>query len=160
MLKNICNQGLLLISLIIVSCNYDKENQPSQLSSNKKIHIGIYSPYSCFNEIWLDNDGYGTCVFAINKDIVHRKNSIHIESFSDKERLFRLLDSIKLRPSFDSTTANDAYHFTINIDGRKVLDRYSQDTLLDQVLIVLLPYVASSENNQCDFFNQFKKMAQ
>jgi hypothetical protein len=56
-----------------------------------------------------------------------------------------------------STRGYDLYNFSLVVDDKKFIDKYGQDTLLDNVLRVLLPYVQIEESGQCDYFNLLRQ---
>lgn len=126
-----------------------------------EINLFIKSPYSCFNEVKINKKGAGVSIVGYPKgnqvDTIVGKKEFKINSERDMLILTRTIEAIVTNPSNNPTKMDDGYRFIVKIDNRKVLDRYGQDSLLNNILTLLLPYVEKDDNGQCDFFNLYKK---
>lgn len=153
----------LIFGLIIyVGCS-DVVNTQSDniLQEEGNIHLLIKCPYSCFNDIKIDKKGAGLSIVGFPKgnhaDTIIEKKSFIINSENDMLALKRSVDSISTKPLKAPIPMDDGYRFTLTIDNKLVLDRYGQDSLINNILTILFPYVERVENGQCDFFNLYRR---
>jgi hypothetical protein len=109
----------------------------------------------------MDSTWSGTSILSYRdseqKKALKGKKKFVIRSDADRLKIISLLNRIKARQPVFSSHGVDLYHFTVNIDGRKYIDKYGQDSLLDDMLKSLLPYAEVEENGQCDFLYLFKQ---
>ena len=152
---------MVFITLSILSCNEDLSGKNANSKSYKKLLIEINSPYSCYNQIELNNNSSGTALggyidTAGQNKIIKSKKDFIIRHDSDIIKISDLIDQMRLRPLVLSARGYDLYHFVFTIDGKKLVDKYGQDSSLDNVLRILAPYVRNEKSGQCDFFNLFK----
>ena len=157
---------LFIYCVVYFSCN--EINSPKTSTNNHygNFQILIISPFSCYNEIRLDSSGHGTNIYGISHlgetDTIKTQKDIYIEPDSDKKEINELVYDLKSRLPLQLSSKYwlDSYHFTLTIDGKKFIDKYRQDSLLDQVLKILVTYLQNDENGDCDFFNGFKRTLQ
>ena len=155
--------GFILAGILSCKDGHSPENE--RVSGYKTVHIIMNSPYACYNEIQLDHTGSGISIFGYRdrqtgKTDIKIKKAFLIQSDSLKIKVDSLVDSICNRKPVSSTRGLDLYQFIVEIDGQKYVDKYGVDSLVNNILIILLPYVQSDPKvEQCDYFYFLKKIA-
>lgn len=145
---------------LILSCKNGSSVKANSTSLKAVLHLEIYSPSACYNEILMDSLGEGTTIMgfqdASKKKQEKSNRAFSISEKSDKSKIFYLMSQIQLASPFYTTYTFDAYHFIITINGKKLVDSYSQDSTMNSILKVLAPYVKIENGGQCDFFSLLK----
>lgn len=153
-------QGFFWLSLL--SCN-DQSAKKIAFHDFKTIQIEINSPASCYNEIQMNNSGNGISVVGYRSlgqnEKVRNKKTFNIIAHSDQENVSNTINKIIKRGPVSSSFGFDLIHFYLMIDGKKSIDVYGGDSLLDDLLVTLAPYARVEQKEQCDFFQLFHKSA-
>jgi len=127
----------------------------------RNLQIEINSPYACYNEVKLDSTWSGTSILAFRnaegKKTLKEKKNFYVNTNEDKQKVLRLLVKIESRPPVFSGRGFDEYHFILNIDGKRYVDKYGEDTLISEMLTDLLPYVQMEDSGQCDYFQLLRQ---
>jgi hypothetical protein len=152
---------LYIVYALILSCNDYSASKNTVIARHDFFEISINSPYSCYNEIHLDSDGLFTNIFGFNSGnnnkTIKKKTKLYIHSKADIAQIHELIGQIKTRGLITSSEGNDLSHFVLLIDDKKFIDKFGQDSLVNKILNVLVPYVQNEENLQCDYFNFIKR---
>lgn len=152
---------ICLYCLLILSCDDVPSSKIKTTGHYKTLQIEINSPYSCYNKIQMDSAGMGTTILgfrdASHNKTIKKQKQFFIHSAADKMRIQDLISRIEARSSVVSTRGYDLYNFTLVINDKQFINKYGQDSLLDNVLKILLPYVQSEDSGQCDYFNLLKQ---
>lgn len=154
-----------LFSVWYLSCNGVGSSKNEIISkSYKHVRIIINSPYSCYNEINLDNTGAGISIFGFRNsnqsDRIKSKKDFSISSDNDKKRIDDIINTIASRSPISSPYMDDGYRFILTINDKQYIDVYGQDSLLSHALKIVAPYIQNDVNNECDFFTLFKRTLQ
>lgn len=145
-----------IVLLITLSCNDRLSSLSNEATNFKIIHIEIASPYACSNFVEIKNTWAGTASIGygdtLEKRTIKGKTDFIIKPDSVKTNISNIINQIKMKIPVHSTYGYDLYHFSLTIDGKKFIDKYGADSLLDKLLFILMPNVQIEHSGQCDYF--------
>jgi hypothetical protein len=125
------------------------------------LQIEINSPASCYNEIKMNDSGTGISIVGNRsigqKEKIRNQKPFDIVAVDDRENISNIIEKITKRAPVSSSVGLDLYHYCLLIDGKKFVDVYGGDTLLDKLLVTLAPFARVEQTGQCDFFQLFQK---
>jgi hypothetical protein len=153
--------GFILTSLL--SCNDQPSTNNERANAYKTIHIIMNSPFACYNEIKLDKTGSGISIFGYRdkqtgKANIESRKAFLIQIDSIKLKVNDAVNRIRNRRLVYSTSGLDLYQFVVEIDGNKYVDKYGEDSLVNNFLVLLLPYAhIDPKIEQCDYFYYLKQ---
>ena len=86
------------------------------------------------------------------KQNIESKQPFRIQEDSIRLKFEKLIDSIQTRGLVHTNRGFDLYHIVVDIDGKKYVDRFGDDSLVTRLSLVLLPYVQINHKaRECDY---------
>jgi len=160
--------GCTLIGVILVgvlSCNYKRSTKYERVNGYKMVHVIMNSPFACYNEIQFNQTGSGISIFGYRdrqtgKTSIESRKTFLIQIDSIKLKVDDVINSIRNSKPVYSTRGLDLYQFIVEVDGNKYIDKYGEDSLVNNFLVLLLPYVQiDSKTEKCNYLFHLKQIA-
>lgn len=153
---------LIPFSLFACCCTGPTSHKESSTNAFHFLRVTVKSPSACFDSVEIKNDWSGVASIGfLNTDgsqTIKRSKLFSIDADSTKRRCVDVLTQIKKRSPIRTNYGDDLAHFILTIDEKKYIDAYGQDSLLDKLLIQLIPYARIEEGRSCDVFNVLQQV--